>query len=41
MWGQFAGLGELEHHVVDNTVLDAVETAALVWSRYCDGTDRL
>jgi predicted kinase len=41
MWAQFADLGELEHHVVDNTGLDAVETAALVWSRYCDGTDRL
>jgi predicted kinase len=41
MWGQFADLGDLEGHVVDNTVLDAVETAALVWSRYCDGTDRL
>jgi predicted kinase len=41
MWAQFTGLGELERHVVDNTVLDAVETAALVWSRYCDGTDRL
>jgi len=41
MWEQFAELGDLEHHVLDNTRLDPEETAALVWSRYCDGTDRL
>ena len=41
MWAQFSDLGELEHHVVDNTRLDAPATAALVWSRYLDGTDRL
>ena len=41
MWEQFSDLGELERHVVDNTWLDASRTADLVWSRYCDGTDRL
>ena len=41
MWEQFADLGVLEHHVLDNTRLDPQQTAALVWSRYCDGTDRL
>ncbi len=41
MWEQFSHLGELERHVVDNTRLGAQETAALVWSRYSDGVDRL
>jgi len=41
MWEQFSDLGELERHVVDNTGLDADRTADLVWSRYCEGTDRL
>jgi 2-phosphoglycerate kinase len=41
MWTQFADLGEFERHVVDNSRLDADETAALVWSRYRHGTDRL
>jgi predicted kinase len=41
MWEQFSDLGELERHVVDNGRLDAPQTAALVWSRYSRGTDRL
>ncbi len=41
MWEQFADLGELERHVVDNSGLDAPQTAALVLSRYSRGTDRL
>jgi AAA domain len=41
MWEQFSDLGELERHVIDNALLDAPRTAALVLSRYCDGTDRL
>ncbi len=41
MWQQFSDLGELECHVVDNADLDAYETAAVVWSRYAEGTDRL
>jgi len=41
MWEEFSDLGELEGHVVDNTRLDAQATAALVWSRYTDGTARL
>ena len=41
MWAQFSDLGELERHVVDNGHLDAPQTAALVWSRYSRGTDRL
>ena len=41
MWEQFSDLGELERHVVDNARLDPHQTAALVWSRYRDGTDRL
>jgi len=41
MWEQFSDLGPLERHVVDNAPLDAEHTAALVWSRYSDGTDRL
>jgi hypothetical protein len=41
MWEQFSDLGEFECHVVDNAHLDAEATAALVWSRYRDGTDRL
>jgi hypothetical protein len=41
MWEQFSDLGDLERHVIDNTRLDARRTADLVWSRYCEGTDRL
>jgi len=41
MWEQFSDLGPLERHVIDNTHLDARQTADLVWSRYCEGTDRL
>ena len=41
MWTQFADLGEFERHVIDNSRLDADETAALVWSRYRHGIDRL
>jgi predicted kinase len=41
MWQQFSDLGELECHVIDNTDLDAHETATVVWSRYAQGTDRL
>ncbi len=41
MWEEFSDLGDVERHVVDNTRLDAPATAALVWSRFTDGTDRL
>ncbi|HXQ90122.1 MAG TPA: AAA family ATPase [Acidimicrobiales bacterium] len=41
MWEQFSALGDLEDHVVDNARLDPEQTAALVWSRYRAGTDRL
>jgi len=41
MWEQFSDLGRYERHVVDNTGLDAHETAAVVWARYREGTDRL
>jgi predicted kinase len=41
MWEQFSDLGALEPHVFDNGALDPEQTAALVWSRYSSGTDRL
>jgi hypothetical protein len=41
MWKEFSDLGEFERHVVDNSLLDAEETAALVWSRFSEGIDRL
>jgi predicted kinase len=41
MWEQFSDLGPYERHVVDNTGLDAAETATVVWTRYRDGTDQL
>jgi predicted kinase len=41
MWREFSNLGEFERHVVDNTRLDAEKTAAVVWSRFSDGVDRL
>jgi predicted kinase len=41
MWREFSDLGAFERHVVDNTRLDAEETAAVVWSRFSGGTDRL
>jgi predicted kinase len=33
MWDQFSNLGELEDKVIDNTDLDADETATLIWNR--------
>jgi len=41
MWEQFSDLGPFERHVVDNAGLDAEATAALVWSRFSEGADRL
>ncbi len=41
MWKEFSDLGEFERHVVDNALLDAEETAAVVWSRFSEGIDRL
>jgi len=40
MWVQFSDLDQLERNVIDNSRLDASATAALVWSRYLDGTVR-
>jgi predicted kinase len=41
LWEQFQNLGPLERHVVDNGPLDADQTAAVVWTRFVNGTDRL
>jgi predicted kinase len=41
MWAQFQDLGPLEDHVLDNGGLDPEETAALVYTRFVEGTDRL
>lgn len=41
MWDEFSDLGEFEHHVIDNTHLDAPATAALAWTRYAEGAHRL
>jgi hypothetical protein len=41
LWESFQGLGPYEGHVVDNGALDPEQTAAVVWSRFVDGTDRL
>ena len=41
IWQQFSALGPYERHVVDTSALGPDDTAALVWTRFVQGTDRL